>query len=106
MNVKFNKRLKILKFSKHLLIVALWIISTFITAYTIKAYLVSIHICYFDGDYYWRSTGPGTFFPWPREPGMLTALSEMSYNRQALLPILHKNIATCPHNRFNMDNHI
>jgi len=77
-HLKFIKRLKPLKFSKRLLIVVFWVISTFITAYTIKAYLVSINICYFDGEYYWSSTGPGSFFPWPRGPGMLAALSRMS----------------------------
>lgn len=46
--------------------------------YWFKALLVAKQVIYYDGQYWWRSGGPGAFLPWPKEPGMLTVLTPMS----------------------------
>ncbi|MEM3666849.1 MAG: hypothetical protein QW222_07205 [Candidatus Bathyarchaeia archaeon] len=56
----------------------LCILSITITVYTITAYSIA-HYVYEEGDNaYWRYTPPGTFLPWPKPPGILTALSKIS----------------------------
>jgi len=53
----------------------------YITLFTIKTYSIIQHI-YEDprsGEIYWRTSPPGTIFPWPSKPGLLEALSPMNH---------------------------
>ena len=57
---------------------ALILFSSYLTAYTVTVYKVaSEHIIEFNGDLWWRTSPSGSLFPWPREPGMLQALSKV-----------------------------
>jgi len=77
--MKFIKRLKILKPYQLLLIALLCIISIIVTAYTIGAHYIATRYVHDGGDEVaWRNSPPGSFFPWPKEPGMLQMLSEIS----------------------------
>jgi len=74
-----------MKFSKSIItlttLTALLICVIYTTAFTIKLYSI-IHHIYEDtkeSQVYWRTSPPGTIFPWPTEPGPLEALSNMSY---------------------------
>ena len=51
--------------------------STVVTLYAVSAYDVA-HYAFDDGgtELTWRYTPSGSFLPWPKSPGMLTALSE------------------------------
>ena len=51
----------------------------YITVYAVAAHSVARHAGEHDGKFYWRTTPAGSFFPWPREPGMFQALSEKAY---------------------------
>jgi hypothetical protein len=59
---------------------ALITLSTLFTIYSLRAYAVASRV--FEGDGtekpVWRTSPPGSFLPWPKEPGPLQALSEMS----------------------------
>jgi len=60
-------------------------------AYTLAAYTVACAV--YEGPEVgiaWRSTPPGSFFPIPQMPGMLTALSGMSLLDQAIYLIFIK----------------
>lgn len=77
--MKFIRGLKILRPSQLLLIALLCVISIIVTAYTIAAYSKATRYIYdSEGEVNWRYTPPGSFFPWPREPGMLATLSEIN----------------------------
>ena len=58
-----------------LVLIVLGVISTCFTLYTVTAYSVARYALSGGG---WRYTPPGSFLPWPREPGMFAALSKMS----------------------------
>jgi len=53
------------------------LIVVYITVYTVAAHSIARHAGEDDGKFYWRTTPAGSFFPWPREPGIFQALSEM-----------------------------
>lgn len=46
--------------------------------YWLRALAVSRHATIWRGEPYWTSGGAGSFFPWPKEPGILTVMTEMS----------------------------
>jgi len=54
-------------------------ISTYLTLYTAMTYIMAMRHIYEDanGGIWWRTTPSGSLFPWPREPGMLQALSRV-----------------------------
>ncbi|MBS7634341.1 hypothetical protein KEJ34_02420 [Candidatus Bathyarchaeota archaeon] len=58
---------------------ALTALSVVFTVYSFRAYAVASKV--FEGDEtnkpVWRTSPPGSFLPWPKEPGLLQALSEM-----------------------------
>ena len=47
-------------------------------AYWIEAIEVAQHATIFNGKAYWRSGGPGSFLPWPKQPGLLTVMTPMT----------------------------
>ena len=55
------------------------LISTYVTLYTVKAHNIAASHIYKDseGKMWWRTTPCGSLFPWPKEPGMLQALSKV-----------------------------
>jgi hypothetical protein len=58
---------------------ALILFSLYLTAYAIIVYKVaSKYIIEFNSDLCWRTSPSGSLFPWPREPGMLQALSKVN----------------------------
>jgi len=64
-----------------LLAIVLIAVSTYLTAYTFTAHGVATMHIFEDaeaGVALWRSGPAGSLFPWPREPGMLQVLTEMS----------------------------
>jgi len=71
-----------MKHSKTLIILSILLACTlYITLFTIKSYSIIQHI-YEDprsGEIYWRTSPPGTIFPWPSRPGRLEALSPMNH---------------------------
>jgi len=62
--------------------VVLILVSTYLTLYTVKAHTIVARHIYEDaeGKTWWRTTPGGSLFPWPKEPGMLEALSKMNEN--------------------------
>ncbi|MDH5376668.1 MAG: hypothetical protein OEW95_12805 [Candidatus Bathyarchaeota archaeon] len=58
-----------------LVLIVLGVISAYFTLYTVTAYSVARYALGGGG---WRYTPPGSFLPWPREPGMFPAISKMS----------------------------
>jgi hypothetical protein len=64
--------------SRLLLITLLCIFSITIIVYTITAYSVARYVYENEDKVVWRYSPPGSFLPWPKEPGMLTALSKMN----------------------------
>ena len=46
--------------------------------YWIEALRVAQSATIWRGSPYWTSGGPGTFLPWPREPGMLAVMTPMA----------------------------
>jgi len=54
-------------------------ISTYLTSYAAMAHVTASRHIYEDerGGIWWRTTPSGSLFPWPREPGMLQALSRV-----------------------------
>jgi len=62
-----------------LILIVLCIISTYFTLYTVRAHTIVARYVYEDleGKTWWRTTPSGSLFPWPKEPGMLQALSKM-----------------------------
>ncbi|MEA2090143.1 MAG: hypothetical protein U9O89_05235 [Thermoproteota archaeon] len=72
-----------------LLLTFLIILAIYVTLYTIVAYRVACHVTKLGNTTYWRTTASGSFFPWPKEPGMAEALSEMnSVNKFIYLRLL------------------
>jgi len=71
-----------MKHLKTLITLTILLISTlYVTLFTIKTYDITQHI-YEDprsGKVYWRTSSPGTIFPWPTRPGPLEALSPMNH---------------------------
>ena len=60
-------------------VVTLISFSAYLSAYTIVAHsIASKHIIEFEGGLCWRTSPPGSLFPWPKEPGMLQALSNVN----------------------------
>ena len=61
-------------------LVVVIVIALYLTMYTIAVYRVVGYIGEYPelGGVYWSYSPPGSLFPWPREPGMLTALSPAS----------------------------
>jgi len=62
-----------------LLLAFLVVLSTYVTLYTVEAHNVARRALRLDNTACWRTTPPGSFFPWPREPGPAEALSKMSH---------------------------
>lgn len=46
--------------------------------YWVSAIFVSTGATMYEGKPYWTSGGPGSFFPWPKRPGMLTVMTAMN----------------------------
>ena len=69
---------KVLVYGVSLLVVI--VIALYLTMYTIAVYRVVGYIGEYPelGGVYWSYSPSGSLFPWPREPGMLTALSPAS----------------------------
>lgn len=61
-----------------LLLCFLVILATYVTLYTVVAHRIARYALRLDNTACWRSTPPGSFFPWPRESGLAQALSKMS----------------------------
>ncbi len=62
-----------------LIAIVLTLCSAYLTAYTFKAYTVATsHIMDWNEETWWRTTPSGSLFPWPKEPGMLEALSKLN----------------------------
>jgi len=61
-----------------LLLTVLGLVSACLTLYTVRAYAVARYAYADESGGGWLYTPSGSFFPWPREPGMATALSKMS----------------------------
>jgi len=60
-----------------MLLVVLSLVLTYLTLYTANAYSIAPHVLDADTPV-WRSAPSGSFFPWPKRPGMLEILSEMN----------------------------
>ena len=60
------------------LLIASGFVLTYLTLYAATAQNVARHVYENDGTVVWRSAPSGSFFPWPREPGMLLILSGMN----------------------------
>ena len=60
-----------------MLLVVLSLVLTYLTPYTASAYSITPHVLD-AGTPVWRSAPSGSFFPWPKSPGMLEILSEMN----------------------------
>jgi len=54
-------------------------VSTYLALYTVMAHVIAARHIYEDttGGIWWRTTSGGSLLPWPREPGMLEALSKV-----------------------------
>ena len=63
---------------KVLLLAFLVILATYVTLYALEAHQVARYALKLDNTACWRYTPPGSFFPWPKEPGPCAALSKMS----------------------------
>jgi hypothetical protein len=61
-----------------IILIVLVCVSAYSTVYTACAHRVASHVTESPPDLHWSSAPAGSFFPWPREPGMLEMLSEMS----------------------------
>lgn len=61
-----------------LLLIILGLVSTSLTLYTMRAHAVARYAYDDESGFGWRYTPSGSFLPWPKEPGMATALSEMN----------------------------
>jgi len=48
-------------------------------AYWIEASKIARHATCWEGKPYWTSGGPGSFFPWPKPPGLLTVMTPMTH---------------------------
>lgn len=83
-----------------ILLAVLLIITIYLTLFTIKAYETHItHWVYEDpetGELYWSYSPPGKLFPWPRPPGILTALSPMNTADQTVYKYLLKHHTVIP----------
>lgn len=60
------------------ILILLVCVSAYSTLYTTNAYKVASHVTESPPELHWSSAPAGSFFPWPREPGMLEMLSEIS----------------------------
>ncbi|MBS7653692.1 MAG: hypothetical protein QXR06_04910 [Candidatus Bathyarchaeia archaeon] len=63
-----------------LILFTLTALSIVFTIYSLRAYAVASRVFEGDGSHrpVWRTSPPGSFLLWPKEPGLLEALSEMS----------------------------
>ena len=59
--------------------------------YWVRAVGVSRHASIVDGESepHWNSGGAGSFLPWPKEPGMLTVITEMDSTDQVIYYLIH-----------------
>jgi len=55
------------------------------------AITIDKHIIEYDG-LHWRTTPPGSLFPWPRGSGMLQALSPVSEADQTIYYLMRSNL--------------
>jgi hypothetical protein len=62
-----------------LVIIALILLSIYLSVYSVVAYDIAVGHIYEDenGELWWITTPSGSLFPWPEEPGMLEALSSV-----------------------------
>jgi hypothetical protein len=60
-----------------MLLVVLSLVLTYLTPYTASAYSIAPHVLDADTPV-WASAPSGSFFPWPKRPGILEILSEMN----------------------------
>jgi hypothetical protein len=61
-----------------IIIIILLGISIYLTIYTFSVHaLAASHIYETSEGVFWRSGPPGSFFPWPQEPGMLEYLAKV-----------------------------
>jgi hypothetical protein len=64
--------------SRWLAAIILSALSAYLTAYTFETHnIVARHIIRWNGETWWRTSPSGSLFPWPKEPGMLEALSKV-----------------------------
>jgi hypothetical protein len=56
-----------------IILIALFSIAIFFTAYAISAYNVATHIHELDGRFMWSNFQSGSFFPWPSYPDGIVA---------------------------------
>jgi len=61
-----------------LVLIIFGLISTCLTLYAVRAHAVARYAYDDESGFGWRYAPSGSFLPWPREPGMLTALSKMT----------------------------
>lgn len=61
-------------------------------AFWIMAVGVSSHASIYEGEPTWSSGGPGSFFPWPKEPGMLTVMTEMDNVDQCIYHLINYRV--------------
>jgi hypothetical protein len=59
-------------------LVVLGSLSIYVTLYTATAHKVARYVYEEDGTFFWRSAPSGSFFPWPREPGILEMLTRLN----------------------------
>jgi len=58
--------------------------------------MVAARITIWEGKYYWTSGGPGSFLPWPQEPGYLTVMTEVTSHIDRFIFELIKSNAYIP----------
>ena len=61
-------------------------------AYWIMAVGVSSHASIYEGEPTWSSGGPGSFFPWPKEPGMAMVMTGMDRVDQYIFYLIHYRV--------------
>ena len=74
---------------------AFGIVAAFVQVfYWVRAVEVSHHASIVDGESepYWNRGGAGSFFPLPKEPGMLAVVTEMSGTDQFIYYLIHYHV--------------
>ena len=62
-----------------IVLVLLIAFSAYLTAYTVMAHSISSNYVFEEaGKVYWSSSPNGSLFPWPKGPGMMQVISEMT----------------------------
>ena len=62
-----------------LIAIVLTLLSAYFTVYSYEAYMMAdSKIIEWNGGIWWRTTPSGSLFPWPKESGMLQALSKVN----------------------------